>query len=353
MMNAIRLARGVAAVAAVARAAPAAQQQPAPAPLPLRASDRGQTGRGRGGWPIDVPLLAGAVRYRGPPGPGLRTGFDLRLFDAPGEDRVPARREAAERPAWRPAAILAGRGRRDGDRQKTSGFEADLGERSTIDRLPHRRADAAVPEARPARRQRRPRALDAARRGRHALRSAGRSAAQTELAFTAGSVPLPARHLGRHATAAACRRRRVPRRAESRSVVPPPPLTAPLAFERRPSEPGRSRFRVRCRRPSADRRARSRRRRRPRAARRRRSTRRGCPARRRCRLLLGAGTLRGVVQGDGSPRRRCACRFGRRSNRSSISSWTMADNPPLDLRGVHAVFAELPWIYFECAGDAR
>ena len=32
---------------------------------------------------------------------------------------------------------------------------------------------------------------------------------------------------------------------EVRSVMAPPPLTTPLAFERRPSEPGRSQFRLR------------------------------------------------------------------------------------------------------------
>ena len=135
------------------------------------------------------------------------------------------------------------------------------------------------------------------------------------------------------------------------SLVPPPPLTAPLAVERRPSEPGRSRYRVRL--PGAHlpivaldfdlggghvlREAA--------AYEARLSGAAVAP------VVLGTGTLRRVVQGS----------LAAASLRLPITPPLEAqldlvvddgDNPPLEVRGVQAIFADQPWIYFESDGTA-
>ena len=131
----------------------------------------------------------------------------------------------------------------------------------------------------------------------------------------------------------------------------PPPLTTPLVFERRPSEPGRSQFRVRL------------------------------PAGRlpivaldldvggghvlrearvfEARLAggevvptpLGTAMLKRVVQGDLTA---SALRVPIEAPIEPQLDLVIDDgnNPPIDLKGVTAVFAELPWIYFESTGDA-
>ena len=129
-------------------------------------------------------------------------------------------------------------------RRKTSGFEVDLGAQRQVDATQLASGPAgAVPEAGAARGQRRPRALDDAGRGRHAVRSAGRTAAPGHAAVHGRRVSLPARHLGRHATAAAA----AAVTARARLALPHAPLSAatlPVVVERRPSEPGVSRYRL-------------------------------------------------------------------------------------------------------------
>ena len=134
-------------------------------------------------------------------------------------------------------------------------------------------------------------------------------------------------------------------------VAPPPLLTTPLAFERRPGEPGRSYFRIRL--PGGHL---------PIAA---------------LDLDVGGGhvyreavvyearlagsELAPVVLGRASLKRVVANGVTAAALRIPIEAPSDAqlelalndgDNPPLDLRGVTAVFSELPWIYFESPGGA-
>ena len=134
-----------------------------------------------------------------------------------------------------------------------------------------------------------------------------------------------------------------PNRGASATADDPARLRAP------PSEPGRSRSACGC--PAAVCRS-SRSISTSAAARpalRPRSSRRVWRAAKRCRSMLGGGMLRRVVQGELAAAALRVRDERRRSRRSSISSSTTADNPPSIVRGVTAVFAELPWIYFESA----
>jgi hypothetical protein len=141
----------------------------------------------------------------------------------------------------------------------------------------------------------------------------------------------------------------VPSSAEARvvsDVVPAPPLTTPLAVERRPGEPGRSHYRLRLpgghlpitaltfdlggghvMRNASVFEARL-------------SGAEVVP------VLVGATTLQRVVQGALT-----ASSLELRLIRSIEPQLDLVvedgDNPPLDVRGVSAVFAEQPWIYFE------
>ena len=134
---------------------------------------------------------------------------------------------------------------------------------------------------------------------------------------------------------------------------PGPVLRAPLAVERRPSEPGRSRFRITL--PAA---------RLPIVA---------------LELTVGGGNLlrdarvleaglvgreaRAAADRAGPPdarrarradRRRAAHSDPRRRTEPQIDLVVDdGDNPPLELKGVTAVFAELPWIYFESGPPGR
>src|SRR5262249_52135185 len=134
-------------------------------------------------------------------------------------------------------------------------------------------------------------------------------------------------------------------------TAPPPPLTAAMSFERRPSEPGRSRFRINL--PAGHL---------PIAAleldvagghvlREARVFEQRLIAGQLAPRPLGRTTLRRVVRDDVTAS----------ALQLPIDPPTEAqldlevddeDNPPLDLRGVTAMFAELPWIYLEApAGD--
>jgi uncharacterized protein DUF3999 len=289
---------------------------------------------------VDVPLLAGVNRELS----------DLRLFDANARE-VPyllVSRPLAE-PVWRPAAVLPVASV-DTDKKKESGFEADLGEIQIADRL---RIDGLSPPF-----LKRVRLEASGDRAHWTLLVAegtlfdlpDERLRQTELAFIAGAfryfrltwddtnsgrVPPPPVATVRLVT----------------SVVPPPPLTATLGVERRPSEPGRSRYRIRLPGPhlpivaleldlggghvlrdAAAYEARL-------------SGAEAVP------VLLGNATLRRVVQGS----------LTAASLRIPITPPLEpqidlvvddGDNPPLDVRGVRAIFADLPWIYFESDGTA-
>ena len=289
---------------------------------------------------FDVPLLAGVNRDFG----------DLRLFDANGREiaYLLVSKPSAE-PAWKPATILPV-APVDREKLKHSGFEADFGGILTVDRL---RIDGL-----PRPFLKRVRLEGSGDRARWTLLVAegtlfdlpDEKLRQTELAFTAG----PYRYVRAIWDDTNSARLPPPSVAAARlvgGVVPPPPLTAALSVERRPSEPGRSRYRVRLPgahlpivalefdlggghvlRDAAAYEARL-------------SGTEAVP------VLLGSGTFRRVVQGS----------LAAASLRLPITPPVEpqidlvvddGDNPPLDVRGVQAIFADLPWIYFESDGTA-
>jgi Protein of unknown function (DUF3999) len=320
--------------------APATARQPAVAPAFRFERPVAANGPGPRRLAIDVALLAGLNRDFG----------DLRLFDAGAREiaYLLVFKPSAE-PAWKPATILPVASV-DRDTLKQSGFEADLGAIQTTDRF---RIDALRSPF-----LKRVRLEGSGDRARWTLLVAegtlfdlpDEKLRQTELAFTPGSY----RYFRATWDDTNSARLPPPSFASARlvtSVVPPPPLTATLSVERRPSEPGRSRYRVRL--PGAHlpivalefdlggghvlREAA--------AYEARLSGTEAVP------VLLGSGTLRRVVQGS----------LTAASLRLPLSPPVEpqidlvvddGDNPPLDVRGVQAIFADLPWIYFESDGIA-
>jgi len=290
---------------------------------------------------VDVPLLADANQ-------GLP---DLRLLDVTGRE-VPyllvSRPSVA--PIWMPGAILPVAAVNT-QSLKTSGFEADLGAPRLLDRF----RISLPPVASYLKRVRLEGSGDRAHwtilvaegtvfdlREEHLK--------ETELGFAPGSyrylrVTWDDTNSGRVAA---------PLSVEARVVtdaVPAPPLTTPLGVERRPGEPGRSHYRLRL--PAA---------RLPIVAlafdlggghvsrnasvyEARLSGAEVVP------VLLGATRLQRVVQGTLS-----ASSLELPLNRPNEPQLDLVvdddDNPPLDIRGVSAVFAEQPWIYFEAGESA-
>ena len=334
-----RLVRATFAVAVLLQAAAAAQPPAAPAAFrferPIAAN-----GQGPRRLAVDVPLLAGVNRQLS----------DLRIFDANGRE-IPyllVSRPLAD-PVWKPAVILPV-APVDAEKKKESGFEADIGGIQTADRL---RIDGLPPPF-----LKRVRLEGSGDRARWTLLVAegtlfdlpDERLRQTELAFAAGAyryfritwddtnsgrVPPPALAAVRLVT----------------TVTSPTPLTATLAVERRPSEPGRSRYRVRLPGPHL-----------PIAAlefdlggghvlrdvsayEARLSGAEAVP------VLLGSATLRRVVQGSlvASSLRMPITRPFEPQIDLVVDD---GDNPPLDVRGVQAIFSDLPWIYFESDGTA-
>ena len=320
--------------------ASAVAQQPAAPPAFRFERPVAANGPGPRRLAIDVPLLAGVNRDVG----------DLRLFDASARE-VPyllVFKPSAE-PAWKPATILPV-APVDGDKLKQSGFEADLGEIQATDRF---RIDGPRPPF-----LKRVRLEGSGDRARWTLLVAegtlfdlpDEKLRQTELAFTAG----PYRYFRATWDDTNSARLPPPSFASARlvtSVVPPPPLAARLSVERRPSEPGRSRYRVRLPgahlpivalefdlggghvlRDAAVYEARL-------------SGTEAVP------VLLGNGTLRRVVQGS-----LAAASLGIPLTPPVEPQLDLVvddgDNPPLEVRGVEAIFGDLPWIYFESDGLA-
>jgi hypothetical protein len=305
---------------------------------------------------VDVPLLAQAnaftVIQRRSPEPGDATATavgglgDLRLYDPSGRE-VPyllASNPPSE-PVWRPAEALLPIAPVETEREKTSGFEADLGAATAVDRF-------------------RVEGLPAPYLKRVKLEASGDRARWTLLADEATLFDLPESQLRLTSLSFPAgtyryfrltwddsRSARLPRpmAAAAREVaaaVPAPTLTAPVVFERRPSEPRRSRFHLRLpggrlpivalefdvpagpvMRPVEVYEARL-------------SGFEAAPA------LVGRGILKRVerdsltaaaldvaIQPPHEPELDVVVDDG--------------DNPPLELRGITARFAELPWIYFE------
>jgi hypothetical protein len=314
---------------------------------------------------IDVPLLvsgnpfhvlsaarAGADRSGRDAAATASGGLtDLRLFDASGKEvaylLVP---HPSIEPDWRAAIDILPVAPVETENEKTSGFEADLGGPVMIDRF---RIDGLSPPY-----LKRIRLEGSGDRARWTV-LVGEGTVfdlpdsrlrQTELSFAAGSY----RYL--RVTWDDARSARVARPSgvaarETTTASVRAPLTTPVGFERRPSEPGRSRFHVRL--PGG---------RLPVAAlvldvagghvlrdaevyEARLAGGEAVPA------LIGRGTLKRVEQGA----------LAASALRVPIEAPIEAeldlvvddgDNPPLDVRGITAEFAELPWIYFEASEGA-
>jgi hypothetical protein len=297
---------------------------------------------------IDVPLLAGGRAFQGVPRPGDGLS-DLRFFDAAGQE-VPyliVANPPAD-PDWRSPKILPV-APVETPTLKTSGFEADLGDVLTIDRAHIEGLAAPL--------LKRVRLEGSGDRERWTLLVGegtvfdlpGEQLRQLELSFTPGAYRYVRwtwddTRSGRVETPPVFRLRR------AQTGAAPASLTAPLVFERRPSEPGRSQFRIRL--PAA---------RLPIVAldldvggghilrdanvfEARLAGTEVAPFR------IGGTTLKRAVRGD----------LTASALRVPISTPTEAqidlvvedgNNPPIDVRGVSAVFAELPWIYLETKGD--
>jgi hypothetical protein len=331
--------------AALLVAAPAVAQ-PTPSQIPFQYERPVQTdGVGPRRLAIDVTLLTGSRLFQGT---GPDVSLDVRLFDSSGKELqyllVP---NPPQQPAWRSAATLA-IAPVESLTQKTSGFEVDLGEAATIDRF---RFDGLSPPF-----LKRVRLEGSGDRSRWTLlvdegtvfNLPNERLVQTELAFAPGSY----RYL--RVTWDDTRSGQLPRpqfssAREVRNTAPPPPLTTPLVFERRPSEPGRSQFRVRLpgRLPivALD------------------VDMGGTHVLRDAsvyepRLIggqvvpnpLGSAVLRRVVQGDVTA---ASLRIPIAAPLEPQLDLVIDDgnNPPSEIHGITAVFAELPWIYFESPGD--
>jgi hypothetical protein len=333
-----------------------------PAPTPFRFERPIVTGADPGPrrLPLDVALVAAGspfrVRFRAPDDPdagAVATGglADLRLFDAAGAE-IPhllvANPDAAQ--VWREASAILPVAAVETERQRTSGFEADLGEAVLVDRF---RLDRLPP---PFLKRLR---LEGSGDRAHWTLLVGEGTVfdlpqprlrQVELGFVPGSY----RYF--RVTWDDSRSGRIgpPPSASTRIVshiLQAATLTTAVIVEWRPSEPGRSRFHLRL--PGA---------RLPIVAldldvapghvmrdaevyEARLTGAEATPA------LIGRGTLKRVEQESITAE---ALRVYIQPPVEPELDLVIDDgnNPPLDLRGVTARFAELPWIYFESKGTA-
>lgn len=345
-----------AAVVVLSAALPA--QQPAP---PVFGFERPIVvdGQGPRRLAIDVPLLVGGAPFRvvsrtvdtstGRPTIAVANGLaDLRVYDSAGQEvGYLLAGSPPTTPRYRSTAILPV-APVENEKEKTSGFEADLGEPLAVDGF---RIDAVAPPF-----LKRVKLEGSGDREHWTLLVAEGTVfdlpeerlRQTELRFTPGSY----RYIRLTWDDAKSGRLPQPSAAAARQVLaaaPPPPLTAALTFERRPSEPGRSRFRVRLPgshlpivaldldvapgyvlRDAAVFEARL-------------SGSGVAP------VVLGQARLHRVVHGDLSA---SSLRIPIEPPAEAQLDLEVNDgaNPPLDLKGVTAAFADLPWIYLEPAG---
>lgn len=314
---------------------------------------------------IDVPLLLGGTPFH--VSSTSRAGADgldrdvvstanggvtdLRLFDGSGKEvpylLVPNPRVE---PTWRAAIAILPVAPVETENAKTSGFEADLGRPFRIDRF---RIDGLAPPY-----LKRIRLEGSGDRTRWTV-LVGEGTVfdlpdsrlrQAELSFAAGSYRYLRVTWDDTRSARIARPSRVAAREISTASVRAP-LTTPAVFERRPSEPGRSRFHVRL--PGG---------RLPIAAltldvasghvlrdaevyEARLAGVEAVPS------LLGRGTLKRVEQGSLAA---VALRVPIEAPIEAELDLVVddGDNPPLDLRAITVEFADLPWIYFESRASA-
>jgi hypothetical protein len=297
---------------------------------------------------VDVPLLVGSRPLRYESGPRFLQGLeDLRLYDASGAE-VPYLVVSPPVPAerWETGRIIPVLATDD-----ASGFEIDLGD--TIERIDRLRLGGL-----PRSFMKRVRLEGSGDRRRWDLLVAegtlfdlpDEGLSQSDLAFAPGEfrylrVTWDDRNSGRLP---------MPNTATARLVIresPPPPLRFPLTFERRTSEPGRSRFRLHLPGPDL-----------PVVA-----LELECAGGHLLRpvqvseahltgdemvpVALGRGTLRRTIQSD----------LVAADLRIPIALPHEADldlvvedgsNPPLELTGVYGELAPLPWLYFESSSGA-
>ena len=303
--------------------------------------------------PVDVPLLAGSQAFRiethaGSQGTtprriargGLR---DLRFYDSQGRE-VPYLlvEPPLPEPEWQRAALVLP----VPVTKKESGFEADLGAAATVDRVRVEGLKAPLLKRL---------ALDGSGDRQHWTRLAPEATLfdlpdsdlrQLELPFPPGTY----RYLRVTWDDASSARVPLPRAVAARIVRADAParraVSAPVTFDRRASEPGTSRFRLRLEAPSL-----------PVVA-----LRLTVDA---AHLLRRARVTEARLAGNGAVPVRLGEATLKRAVRDAISASELripieppttsqlelevddGDNPPLELSGVEAELAELPWIYIE------
>jgi uncharacterized protein DUF3999 len=323
-----------------------AQAAPAPAARYQRAVAVATPGPHR--LAVDATLLAGGAPFR-----VVRRGLeeqrlvaegglsDLRFTAADGRE-VPYLLVYPDvpEPVWLDASVqpIAATG-------KTSGFEADLGSIQNVDAIALRRSPGAFMKRF---------SLEASADREHwtqvipegtLFEIPERQIRQTQAAFRPGRyrylrVTWDDTHSGRVSVTDG-----VVARA-SAAIPPPPPVTTPLTFERRPSEPGRSRYHVTLPGVSL-----------PLTALRLEVsggylfrnvtvTEPHLSAWQAAPVVIGEGLL--VRDRDSGPASRIAIRQPSQAELDLLVE--DGDNPPLDVRGVSGEFAELPWIYVEAPG---
>jgi hypothetical protein len=284
---------------------------------------------------IDVPILAQTRREL----------TDLRISDGAGREvpylLIPAARPSLEWTPGRVSMIAA--------TQKTSGFEIDLGNLITIDRI--RLSGIPAPF------MKRANVEGSGDRSRWTVLRNQTTVfdlpdyqlQQLEVAFPPGSYRYVRVTWDDRNSAKVPRPAVVSARKAAQEAAPAAPLTAPIEFERRPSEPGKSRYHLRLPGPHL-----------PVEAldltvgggyvlRRAVITESRLSNGRMAPVIIGATILRRIVQGDLSA---TALRVPIAKPDEPELDLTIddGDNPALDLKGVTAVFEDLPWIYFESQG---
>lgn len=310
-------------------------------------------GAGANRLPLDAAVLAGAKPFRvqrvnssaGLAAIGEGGAGDLRLYDSAGVE-VPYLLVMPQVEArWREGRLL-----RVAPTRETSGFEVDLEALLPVDRV--------LLDGLPAPFLKRVRLEGSGDRTRWTVLAAdatlfdlpAEGLEQTSLDFAAGSY----RYLRFTWDDRATSRMPRPRHVEVRIASPtegPAPLRAPVRVERRASEPGKSRFRLRL--PgahlpivaleldvSAERVMRT-----ARVSEGRLAGGQVVPAE------LGSATLRRAVRGGVSA---SALRIPIAPPTEAELELVVDDgnNPPLGITSVNAVFATLPFIYFESASGA-
>jgi hypothetical protein len=300
---------------------------------------------------VDVTLLAGGSPFRTASAGDRRIAVgglsDLRLFTGDNVE-VPYLLvwPPQMQPEWVQGRVLGVAATENANGEKTSGFEVDLGEAFVVDAIELVGMRAPF--------LKRFRLEGSGDRERWTLLTAEGTAfdlpseglSQTKLAFTPGAyrylrvtwddtnsgrVPPPPVVRARHVQAAA---------------PPPPALRTPLVVERQPSEPRVSRFRIRL--PGG---------RLPVVAlelavggeylmREARVVEARLTGRQAVPQQIGRTVLRRVVQ-DGIAADALRIPIQQPSDAQLELVVDDGDNPPLDLHGVTAELAELPWIYFE------